>query len=147
MYSHTQRGYVVIAICVATVPFVLASTLPVLPLSAAVSCLVIATVLVLFSSLTITVDQTRVVAAFGPGLVRFGWDREDIVGVAPIRTRFIAGYGIRYMIGRGWLFNVSGLDAVAVSLKNGRTIHLGTDDVDGLVAALERDLPVHSGQA
>jgi hypothetical protein len=38
----------------------------------------------------------------------------------------------------GWLYNFSGLDAVAITLRNGRKFELGTDDPQGLVDAIRR---------
>jgi hypothetical protein len=38
----------------------------------------------------------------------------------------------------GWLYNVSGLDAVAIRLRNGRKFALGTDDPYRLTAAIRR---------
>ena len=38
----------------------------------------------------------------------------------------------------GWLYNVSGLDAVAITLRDGRKFALGTDDPEGLVTAIRR---------
>jgi hypothetical protein len=37
------------------------------------------------------------------------------------------------------LYNVGGLEAVALSLKSGKTIRIGTDDPQGLVAALKTE--------
>ena len=38
----------------------------------------------------------------------------------------------------GWLYNVSGWDAVAITLRNGRKFSLGTDDPQGLTEAIQR---------
>ena len=38
----------------------------------------------------------------------------------------------------GWLYNVSGLDAVAIRLRDERKFALGTDDPEALVDAIER---------
>ena len=38
----------------------------------------------------------------------------------------------------GWLYNVSGFDAVAITLRDGKRFALGTDDSHGLVEALRR---------
>ena len=54
-----------------------------------------------------------------------------------IRIRWWYGWGIR-LTPYGWLYNVSGLDAVAITLDNGRKFALGTDDPHGLVAAIRR---------
>jgi hypothetical protein len=45
------------------------------------------------------------------------------------------GWGIRITT-RGMLYNVSGRDAVEIRLDDGRRFRLGTDDPNGLVAAL-----------
>jgi hypothetical protein len=36
----------------------------------------------------------------------------------------------------GWLYNVSGFDAVAIILKSGKRFALGTDEPDALLQAL-----------
>ena len=43
----------------------------------------------------------------------------------------------------GWLYNVSGFDAVAMTLRDGRTFALGTDDPHGLVDAIRRYTSTH----
>ncbi len=87
------------------------------------------------SRLTVEVDEHAVHVAF-----RFGWprrtiSRQDIVAVAPVRVRWYHGWGVR-KVAKGWMYNVSGFDAVALSLADGRAFWIGTDDPDGLVAAL-----------
>jgi len=54
-------------------------------------------------------------------------DITDIQSVNVIRTKWYYGFGIR-LIPTGWLYNVSGLDAVELHLKDGKTITLGTND-------------------
>ena len=36
----------------------------------------------------------------------------------------------------GWLYNVSGFDAVAITLRDGRKFAVGTDDPHGLITAI-----------
>ena len=59
----------------------------------------------------------------------------EIVACKPIRIRWWYGWGI-HLTPYGWLYNVSGLDAVAMTLRNGRKFALGTDDPQGLAAAI-----------
>jgi len=47
----------------------------------------------------------------------------------------VDGWGV-HLTPCGWLYNVSGLDAVAITLRDGRKFALGTDDPHGLLAAL-----------
>ena len=63
----------------------------------------------------------------------------EIVACEPIRIRWWYGWGI-HLTPYGWLYNVSGLDAVAITLRNGRKLALGTDDPDGLIAAIRHSI-------
>ncbi len=58
-----------------------------------------------------------------------------IVACEPIRIRWWYGWGI-HLTPYGWLYNVSGLDAVAITLRNGQKFALGSDDPQGLAEAL-----------
>ncbi len=58
----------------------------------------------------------------------------------PLRIRWWYGWGIHLTPYR-WLYNVSGLEAVAITLRNGRKFALGTDDPQDLVDAIERYQP------
>jgi hypothetical protein len=94
-----------------------------------------AVVMVDASRLTVEVDEHAVHVAF-----RFGWPRrtirrEEIVAVAPVRVRWYHGWGIR-KVRNGWMYNVSGFDAIELSLVDGASFWIGTDDPDGLLAAL-----------
>ena len=103
------------------------------PLLAAVPIFVIAGWL--FHSLRIDVTETEVRWRFGPGLVRKSVPRGDIASAEPVRTSFIEGWGI-HVSRFGWLYNVSGYDAVAVTLRDGRKFALGTDEPQALAAVL-----------
>ncbi len=91
-----------------------------------------------FDGLTIRIVGGELRWAFGV----FGFPRgrvalDDIAAAEPTRTTFWEGWGIRYTR-RGWLFNVSGYDAVLIRKANGKTFLLGTDEPRKLVAAIER---------
>jgi hypothetical protein len=47
------------------------------------------------------------------------------------------GWGIR-LTPRGWLFNVSGLDAVELTMTTGKHYRIGTYDPMGLARAIDR---------
>jgi hypothetical protein len=96
--------------------------------------------LVEVSRLTVTVDAEQVSAAFGVGWPRRRIDLSQIVAVNRKRVRWFHGWGIRKVPG-GWMYNVSGDDAVEVAVDDGTAFWIGTDDPEGLVAALERRQP------
>jgi hypothetical protein len=91
--------------------------------------------LYLFGSLTVTVDTERVQLWFGPGLIRKRFDLSRILDAKAVRNPWWFGWGIR-VIPDGWLYNVSGLDAVELLMGDGRKVRIGTDEPDALLAAI-----------
>lgn len=89
----------------------------------------------LFSSLTIQVNDRELVSWFGPGFWHVHAPLERIVAAERTTSSGLEGWGIRITM-RGMLYNVSGRDAVEIQLDDGRRFRLGTDDPEGLVAAL-----------
>ena len=73
---------------------------------------------------------------FGPGLIRKQVSLDMIVSVEPVRTNVIESWGI-HQSRFGWLYNVSGFDAVAIRMKNGQHFALGTDEPEQLAARLK----------
>ena len=94
-----------------------------------------AVLMALFGSLTVEVDTEGLRIRFGPGPVRKRWDIADIVAAEAMRTRVWYGWGIR-LTPVGWLYNVSGFDAVRISLANGKSNIIGTDEPEELLKAL-----------
>ena len=134
VYEHTQIGHVIIwsllaIILIASSGLIGNHALPVLILLLLLVCLV------LFYKLKITIQNETLCASFGPGIIRKRVRLAEIVGCEPIRIRWWYGWGI-HLTPRGWLYNVSGFDAVAITLRDGGKFALGTDDPNGLAAAL-----------
>jgi hypothetical protein len=92
----------------------------------------------LFSSLTVVVNDSELRWYFGPGAWNYRMTRGDIATARVVRNGWLNGFGIR--MGQGFrLYNVSGLDAVELKLKSGEIRRIGTDDPEGLAAALQHD--------
>ncbi len=92
----------------------------------------------LFGTLTTTVDDASVVVQFGPlSLVRDSFAIADITSARAVRNSPLHGIGMRY-IQHGRLWNVWGLDAVELQLRNGTRFRIGTDEPQALLAALQR---------
>lgn len=93
----------------------------------------------MFSALRTRVDHTTVHVAFRYGFPRRAIPVNAIIAHGPVRNRWIYGWGVRLVPG-GWMYNVWGLDAVAVTYTTpkGRqtTFRIGTDDPTGLDAAI-----------
>lgn len=80
----------------------------------------------LFSSLTIEITDHELRWRFGPGLIQKSVPLAEIVAAEPVRTG--PSWGIHWSPGKGWLYNVSGFNAVAVTLRSGKKFALGTDE-------------------
>lgn len=98
--------------------------------------LVTVVVLAAFHALTIRVSYNEIQIIFGMGLPRKTFLIQDIVSTSIVRNHWYHGWGIRYF-GGGWLYNVSGFDAVELELANGRKARLGTDEPQELRTAIE----------
>ncbi|GGI77992.1 hypothetical protein GCM10009332_14240 [Shewanella gelidii] len=94
-----------------------------------------AIIAILFSSLTISVENGKILWFFGPRFWNKSLEISQIESARVIETKWYNGLGIR-LISTGWLYNVSGLTAVELKLKDGTIISLGTDDADNLVQAI-----------
>ncbi len=141
-YEHTQIGHVIIWSLLAIILIVsgfAGLSHREIPLVVSIILLVC---LVLFYKLRITIEDETLCASFGPRIIRKRVRLAEIVGCEPIRIRWWYGWGI-HLTPFGWLYNVSGLDAVAITLRAGRRFALGTDDPHGLTAAIRDAIRVN----
>ena len=99
-------------------------------------CGILLLALVLFHAMTVEVRHGRLRIRFGIGLIRKTIPVRDIERVEPVRNRWWYGWGIR-LTPHGWLFSVSGLDAVQLHMRDGRGYRIGTDEPAKLCAAIE----------
>ena len=97
----------------------------------------------LFHSLTVRVTRSDIALSFGVGLIRKQFPIGDISGVSMVQNRWYNGFGIRKIRG-GWLYNVSGFDAIEIQLKNERKYRIGTNQPKELLAAVESALAISS---
>jgi len=88
-----------------------------------------------FSRLEVIVEDGRLAASFGSGKPHRTVDLVDVRDVRVVRNRWWFGWGVR-KVPNGWMYNVWGLDAVEVERFDGSVFRVGTDDTDGLSAAL-----------
>lgn len=98
---------------------------------------ILGVVLILFCTLTIDIDRRRLRCFFGPGLIRKEFPLAEIVAARPVRNRWYYGWGIR-LTPSGWMYNVSGLDAVELELIQGRRFRVGTPEPDAVVQAINQ---------
>jgi len=142
-YSHTQVGTVIIAGMVTVCVFAVAA-LAAFPENAGMLALVVLVVvgamLALFSFLTVEIEGDTITCKFGVGLVRKRIALADIESAKAVRNHWLVGWGIRWVPGHYWVWNVSGLDAVELAMKDGSRFRIGTDEPEVLARALQTAL-------
>lgn len=136
-YRRTQYGIVT-----AGIPLVVTIGVSVLLMTqgaAVAGFLVLAitlTTTLIFGALTVSVQDDRLRVVYGIGLIHKTIDLRDVVAVRAVRTPAWSGWGIRLLPG-GWLYNVQGRDAIELTRRGGGHVYVGTDDPEGLVAAIQ----------
>jgi hypothetical protein len=135
-YRHRQLGTLVLAIGGSTV-LLLASLLCFVesnPVGIAVLILIVLA-LSQFPTLTVEVTDADIRLRFGPGLIRKRFALGSVRSARAVRNEWYSGWGIR-MLPKGILYNVSGLDAVEIEMKNGGIHRIGTDQPAELLEAI-----------
>lgn len=136
-YKHTQIGYLLIIVLGAAT--LLIGRLSVITRFSTGTVLLLALMilfLALFASLTVEVKDQTIDIRFGIGIIRKRFALKDIQAYGAVKNPWYYGWGIHVIPG-GWVFNVSGWDAVELQMKNGKKYRIGTDDAHGLANAVE----------
>jgi hypothetical protein len=135
-YKHTQIGYLLITVLGAADlmigNLVLATnfnTSAILLLTFMILCLV------LFATLTVQVNAQEINLQFGIGVIRKRFALKDVQTYRVVKNPWYYGWGI-HLIPGGWLYNVSGWEALELQMKDGRKYRIGTDDTRGLIDAI-----------
>lgn len=142
-YKHTQIGSVILVSFVVLFGFIYFMTKTAAPdISFAINSVsyVFLLLVALFCCLTVSVDEKYVKASFGIGLIRKKVLLSEIKSIEATRNKWYFGWGVRFLGKEGWMYNVSGLDAVKFELKNGKKFRIGTDEPAKLVAALKASM-------
>ena len=143
MYRHTQIGWVIV-ICFGII-ILWTGYIGMLERSWIVLWVlgVFLVCLILFGTLTVAGNHRSIQVWFGPGLIRKTFSIDDIVSSTVVRNRWWYGWGIR-KLPRGWVFNVSGLDAVELLMRSGKVFRIGTDEPQKLNNFLQTRLSERS---
>lgn len=139
-YEHTQKApwfWVLLALGALSLTFtwsVPRQTLPVLIL-AGVGITFLGMGLC-FGSLTVRDEGQWLAVRFGPlPVFRTRIAYSTITRVEAARSDVLDGWGIHWILGRGLIYNLWGLDCVRIQMGK-KTVRVGTDDVEGLVSFL-----------
>ncbi len=136
-YRHTQFGTVIVLALILAAGFTVGMEVltGVAPL-AVIGVALMGVFLALFFSLTVEIDATHLTFRFGIGLIRQRIPLAEIVAAKPVRNTWLYGWGI-HRTPHGWLYNVSGWEAVEITLVTGKRFRLGTDEPQRLARMLQ----------
>lgn len=101
--------------------------------------LIMTLVCCLFSLMSTRVTPKNVEWHFTLGFWKKSISLSKVNSIARVRNKYWWGLGIR-LIPDGWLYCVSGLDAVELKLESGKVIRIGTDEPEELFQALESSI-------
>lgn len=107
-----------------------------LPVGALVATLAVVSILLAgYRSLMVTVTPAQIHLAYTLGWPNRTIDRSGIASAEPLQIPWWYGGGIRRTT-KGWMWNVWGLQTVLITFSDGKRFLIGTDDPEGLIAAL-----------
>ena len=143
-YDHTQKApwhYILYGMLAIVLPFFLAEANgpeDVIGISVVTAIGLFASAM--FQTMTVRDEGDHLSVRYGPLPVFVKNIRySEIESVEPDRTKFIDGWGIHWVPGRGTTYNLWGFDCVKLEVGN-RVIRIGSDDVDNLVEFLRAKL-------
>ena len=143
--KHTQFGWVITMLCLLVGAILLITAISIKGEDSRLGILlfvafVLFTCLLLFHSLTTIVTDEHVRVYFGGGIIRKKIPLDKIIACCALKNKFVLGWGIRF--GSGYiLWNVSGLDAIELTLKDKKwKFRIGTDKPEELSEAISYTL-------
>lgn len=94
-------------------------------------------ILASFLTLTVEIDNKFLRLKFGYGLFSRKFALDKIKFAKEVKHKWYYGWGIRYCLApKMWIYNVSGFDAVEITLKDGSTFRVGTDEPEKLARSI-----------
>lgn len=100
---------------------------------------VVLVVLVLFHNLTVVVDHQFIRLNYGIGIIGKKIPLSEVSDFRPVTNKWWWGWGIRKIPG-GWMWNISGLQAVELKLRSGRILRIGTNEPTALAAVVSESI-------
>ena len=151
LYKHTQIGYLMLVVTLAVLvlfAWVYITALAEPPsvdsgTNFAVSAIMVLILFILasFATLTASIDENYLRIKFGYGIFARKFELNKIASVQAVKNRWYYGWGIRlWLWPKMWIYNVSGFDAVEITMKNGKVYRIGTDVPEELETAIKQSI-------
>ena len=139
-YDHVQRGPLYVLILIPSlIAFAVASPtddpqIRTLLFAVGVITLFLAAC---FANLRVRDGGDALEVVYGPlPLFKKRFRYDEMLSAEAARSDFLDGWGIHWIVGRGWIYNLWGYDCVAVQRADGKRLRVGTDDPKGLTSFL-----------
>ncbi len=137
-YKHTQIGYLILFVLLA-VALLFGSILNQADLDFFILVIMIFVMFLLasFASLKVMIDEKYLRIKFGYGIFRKSFMLKEIISAKSVKNHWYYGWGIRlWFWPHMWIYNVSGFDAVEITMKNSKRYRIGTDEPKKLERAI-----------
>jgi hypothetical protein len=142
IYQHRQIGWITVIGLLGSLVIVFTalgmSARSGSEITAAIIVVVLLFALVTFSTLTVRVTDRAVMWWFGFPAIGRRVGLGDIDSVAAIKTNLFDGWGIHLTLWHGWVWNVSGFNAVQIKLRSGTRFAVGTPEPQAVIDAVAR---------
>ena len=139
-YRRTQFGWVLVLGLAIPAAILVAVALAGGNWTPLIGLIPILVVIPLFGWLAVSLDDDAVVVRFGIGVITYRIPLSGIVTTEVVHNPWTWGWGVRIIPG-GRLYNVSGLRGVEFALADGSRVRVGTNDPEGLQAAVRDVVP------
>ncbi len=150
-YKHTQIGYLMLVVTLAVLMlfawvYITTSSEPLSVDSGpnfAISVIMVLILFILasFATLTVSIDENYLRIKFGYGIFAKKFALNQIASVQSVKNHWYYGWGIRlWLWPKTWIYNVSGFDAVEITIKNGKVYRIGTVVPEELETAIKQSI-------
>ncbi|MBT4935848.1 hypothetical protein HOL21_01575 [Candidatus Woesearchaeota archaeon] len=129
-YKHTQIGYLILFVLLAVI-ILFGSILVQAEFNSIILITMILIVIIVasFASLTVMIDKKYLTIKFGYGIYKKRFLLKDISSARMVKNQWYYGWGIRvWLWPRMIIYNISGFDAVEISMKDKKIYRIGTDE-------------------
>lgn len=140
-YEHTQKAHLHLILYATAVLMLVGGWLshddqPAMIILCIAACVIVLAGLC-FKTLTVRDEGQHLAVRFGPlAVFRTDIPYAEITAAEPARSSVIDGWGVHWMPGKGWIYNLWGFDCVRITLGR-KTVRIGTDDPQGLAEFLK----------
>ncbi len=139
-YRHTQYGVLMFVVFLITGVLIAVVALAIIAEDRMLAAIVMICVylfgLGMFYSFTIEISEGKLKFWFGVGIIRKTYALSEVQSTKEVETPWYYFWGVKSISG-GWLWSIAPGTAVEIVLKNGRIVHLGTNQPKKLKQAID----------